>query len=240
MLDPKKFKRELALQGMTLAELHNRSGLNYGHLVNIKNGNVKLVKMETLMSIARHLNNTPPYLLMRDSILNLACQEIRDSMESLPKEQWPSYLQETLEDSQHSSVQVKRFPIIGHVRENGEHDLPEVANISDFSKGPYNTVPFDHINDPDAYAVISTDRALSPDVREGSVLLLAPKAKVDNLSLCLVRTIAGNRVWVRYVASCEDTFILLTRGEITKPITVGSKDVAYIHRCVGRIFVENP
>jgi len=134
VLDPDKFRRELELQGITIAELSARSGMNYSHLSNMKNGKVKHVKFETLMNLARHLNNIPPYRLISDSILNIARQDIRDSIESLPKKQWPSYLQETLDDESSASSYVNRFPIIGHIRENGEHDLPAKLSRGRFAK----------------------------------------------------------------------------------------------------------
>ena len=240
VLDPDKFRQELELQGITLAELHARSGMNYSHLSNMKNGNIQHVKYETLIRIARHLNNIPPYKLIRDSILNLARQEIHDSLEAMPQEQWPSYLQETFEDSTGSVIYINRFPIVGHIRENGEHDLPESLGRSSSLKGSYNTIPFDGINDPDGYAVILKDQALSPDIKLGSVLLLAPKYEVENNSLCLVKTEADNRIWVRYLVNRGDHLILMTKGEITEPVIVGSKDVRFVHRCVGRLLIERP
>jgi DNA-binding Xre family transcriptional regulator len=239
VLDPDKFKRELELQGITLTELSARSGMNYSHLSNLKNGKVKHVKFETLVNIARHLNNIPPYRLISDTILDMARQDIRDSIGSLPKKQWPSYLRETLEDTSSASLYVNRFPIIGRVKANGEHDLPTKLS-RDRVEGSYNTVPFDGINDPDAYAVILEDQALSLDIKQGSVLLFAPKYKVDKLSLCLVRTKANDRIWVRYSVPQGDHYILMTKGEITEPIVLDSKAIAYMHRCVGHLLVERP
>ena len=240
MLDPDKFRRELELQGITITELSARSGMNYSHLSNMKNGKVKHVKFETLMNIARHLNNIPPYRLISDSILNIARQDIRDSIESLPKKQWPLYLQETLDDESSASSYVNRFPVIGHIRAKGEHDLPANLSSGSFAKGSYNTISFDGINDPDAYAVILDDQALSLDIRPGSVLLFAPKYKVDSLSLCLVRTRIDDKIWVRYLVIRDDHCIMMTKGEITEPIVVDSKDITYMHRCVGRLLVERP
>ena len=238
MLDVNKFRRELNSQKMTIADLSARSGMSYAHLSNIKNGKVRHVKLDTIMKIAHHLNDIPLHRLISDKILNLGRQDFLDSVGSLLKEERLLYLEEALDKGLKAPILPNRYPIIGHVRAHGRHTLPSDFGKDEPSKHSNETIPFDNINDSDAYAVVMDDTTMSPYITPGSILIFGPSYKVDDMSLCLVRSKDSDKVWVRYLAIREHQCILLTKGEITEPIVLNLSEISQMHRCVGRYLAE--
>lgn len=117
-----KFECEIEFQDMVIANLRARSGMSYAHLSNIENGKVKHVKLETIQNIAHHLNDIPLYRLISDAVLSLSRHEFLDSLESLAKDKWVSHLEDALDEGLSTTIREIRFPIVGHVRANGQQD----------------------------------------------------------------------------------------------------------------------
>lgn len=239
MFDSEKFKRELRLQGISLKELYDRSGLNYSHLSNLKNGKIKDVKLETIIQLANHLNDIPPYRLLTDSVIDLVNQKIRDDISRLHQEKWITYLKSTLlSEGKRKDLAPQRFPIIGEVYANGENNLPD--NIeSAFRSESKEFITFDSIDDPSAYAVRIKDPDLSREFNIGSIVLVSPEREVEDHCICLVGESNG-KYWIRHLFKRNDNAVLLTLDIESGPTVINNNNIKYIHRLVGHInFKQN-